>query len=378
MTLPSAPAPQASRLRRVLALLAGAIGLFLLLLSLLLPLESLELFRLIVGGVLAPASRVLPWLAALSAVLLLLGRRLGRWTGRGVRGAALGFGLLALVLGLRAGWRVASGPAVRTVHYRSGDIDVEGSFYRPDGPGPFAAAVIVHGSAPFRRGFYDQWADSLARRGVAVLVPDKRGVGGSGGEFERRNNAARSYLELLASDIVAGVRFLDSQPEVDPRRVGLVGISQGGWVGPLAAAEDPSIAYLVLLSGPATSTGEENTWSELRGDHDSPALVSFAVANDSLTRTPPTGYDPRATLGRLTMPSLWLFGEEDNSVPTAKSVAVLDSLAAEGHPVASRVFPGADHVMVRHDGRFGLMHTDASSWDVWLGWVARRVGLEKS
>lgn len=229
--------------------------------------------------------------------------------------------------------------------------------------------MIVHGSAPFRRGFYTQWADSLVGRGTAVLVPDKRGVGGSGGAFETRNNAARSYLELLAGDIVAGVTYLRSRSEIDPRRIGLVGISQGGWVGPLAAAKDSSIAFLVLLSGPATSTGEEGTWSDLRGDHSGAAIMSFAAADDSLSRTSPRGFDPRPVIRGLRMPSLWLFGEVDNSVPTRKSVAALGSLARGGAPVQWQVFPGADHVMIRHDGPLGLLYSDHDSWTVWLTWV---------
>ncbi len=355
-------------------LLFGA-GCFALLLSLVLRLPAMELGRLIVGGLLAPATRVIGYAALLGGALLLAAPRLGRWPHGSRRTLVDALGVLGLLTALLSGWRFATGPSLETVHYRSGDIEVEASLYRPVGAGPFPAAIIVQGSAPFRRGFYDQWADSLARRGVAVLLPDKRGVGGSGGEFETRNNAARTYLELLASDIVSGARFLGSRREIDPHRIGLVGISQGGWVGPLAAAQDSAIAYLVLLSGPATSTGEEGVWSRLRGDHDGPAILSFAAANDSLARTIPEGFDPRSTLAGLPRPSLWLFGEADNSVPTAKSVAALDSIKATGRPVEWHVFPGADHVMTRHDGPLGLIHTDPASWAVWLDWVLRQVRI---
>lgn len=357
-------------------LLAG-LGFCLLLLTLILRYPNAEFGRLLVGGLVGPATIVLTWLALVSGALLLLAPIAGGWRGRWRQGA-LGLGTVALLLALTGAVRWLNGPSVSTVHYTSGDIQVEGSLLLPGGTGPFPAAVIVHGSAPFRRGFYRQWADSLIGRGIAVLVPDKRGVGGSGGEFETRNNAARSYLELLASDIDAGVAFLRTRPEIDGRKIGLVGISQGGWVGPLAASRDSAIAFLVLLSGPATSTGEENTWSKLRGDHDGPALLAFAAANDSLNRTAPRGFDPRAVIATLRAPSLWLFGEHDNSVPTAKSVQALDSLAASGAPVASRVFPGADHVMMQRDGLFHLPHTDPSSWSVWLDWIGVNVrnGLE--
>jgi hypothetical protein len=344
------------------------IGLLLLLLSICLHSSYAELGRLVAGGVIAPASVVMNWLAMIGGLLLLVASAMSQWTHRHrmiVRGA----GVLGLALALAGLVQRLSGPSAVTVHYSSGAIELEATLRLPKGAGPFPAVVIVHGSAPFKRGFYSQWADSLVNRGIAVLVSDKRGVGGSGGENETRNNAARANLELLAGDIVAGVRFLRTRPAIDPRAIGLLGISQGGWVGPLAATQDSTIAFLVLLSGPATSTGEESTWSELRGDHDGPAVFSVAASNDSLSRTAPRGFNPRPVIAGLRMPSLWLFGEEDNSVPTAKSVAALDSLQRAGAPVARQVFPGADHVMTRHDGPLGLMYTDPTSWDVWLQWI---------
>lgn len=348
-------------------LLAG-LGLFLLLLVLFLRYRYAEFPRLMVGGLIAPAPLVILWFTMASGALLGLAPVVGKWSGTW-RHATFAISLVVMLAGLASLGARLLGPVTSTVHYRSGDIAIAGTLRLPRGPGPFPAAIIAHGSAPFRRGFYSEWADSLVNRGIAVLVTDKRGVGASGGVLETRNNAARSYLELLASDIVAGVRYLQGRSEIDHRKVGVVGISQGGWVGPLAAAQDSSIAFLVLLSGPATSTGEENTWSKLRGDHDGPALMSLTAANDSLVRTPPRGFDPRPVIAGLRTPSLWMFGEADNSVPTAKSVVALDSLAQAGAPVQSHVVPGADHVMMRHDGPFGLVYTDPRAWAVWLGWI---------
>lgn len=347
---------------------AAVTGLLLLLLSLCLHSPYAELGRLIAGGVLAPAPIVMNWLALIGGSLLIAASARCRWTQR-ARVVVGSVGVLGLVLSLIGLVQRLIAPPSTTVHYQSGDIQVEATLRLPRGTGPFPAVVIVHGSAPFKRGFYSQWADSLVNRGIAVLVPDKRGVGGSGGEFETRNNAARAYLELLAGDIDAGVRFLRTHAAIDSRTIGLVGISQGGWVGPLAARQDSSIAFLVLLSGPATSTGEESTWSELRGDHDSPAVLSVSASNDSLSRTAPRGFNPRPVIAGLRMPSLWLFGAEDNSVPTAKSVAALDSLQQAGAPVRWQVFPGTDHVMTRHDGPLGLICTDPTSWSVWLSWI---------
>ena len=70
----------------------------------------------------------------------------------------------------------------------------------------------------------------FASRGLAVLTYDKRGCGGSGGDWKTVD------LDVLAQDALAGVRWLKAQPGVDASRVGVWGISQGGWIGPLAAS----------------------------------------------------------------------------------------------------------------------------------------------
>ena len=87
-------------------------------------------------------------------------------------------------------------------------------------------------------------ADFLSRNGIAVLRYDDRGVGASKGTF------ATATTMDFADDAEAAFSFLAARPEVDPKRVGIAGHSEGGVIAPILAARNPSIAFIVLLAGP--------------------------------------------------------------------------------------------------------------------------------
>ena len=71
-----------------------------------------------------------------------------------------------------------------------------------------------------------QMSAFMASQGLAVLTYDKRGVGDSGGVYQEY--ASESNLSLLAQDALAGVNYLKGRPEIDSRRIGLIGASQAG------------------------------------------------------------------------------------------------------------------------------------------------------
>jgi uncharacterized protein len=137
------------------------------------------------------------------------------------------------------------------VGYDNGAVHLAGTLTVPEGKGPFPAAVLITGSGPENRDEelfghkpFLVLADALTRAGIAVLRADDRGVGGSSG------SVTRSTTSDFADDALAAVRFLKKRAEIDPARVGLIGHSEGGIVGPLAAARAPKdVAFVVMMAG---------------------------------------------------------------------------------------------------------------------------------
>lgn len=129
-------------------------------------------------------------------------------------------------------------------------LKLAGTLTLPPGEGPFPVALLITGSGPQDRDetLFDHkpflvLADALTRRGVAVLRVDDRGVGGSA--RDEKEATTRDF----ATDVAAGVAYLRGRRDIDPARVGLIGHSEGGVIAPLVAAEDPRIAFIVLMAG---------------------------------------------------------------------------------------------------------------------------------
>ena len=133
----------------------------------------------------------------------------------------------------------------------------------PRGRGPFPAIVFIHGSGPDSRENYRGQAIWFARHGVAALIYDKRGVGGSSGDWRY------VHFSDLADDALAAVQLLRARPDIRRDRVGFWGGSNGGWVAPLAASRDSSVAFVITVSGAAWPPAELAKWrsvSRVRGE----------------------------------------------------------------------------------------------------------------
>ena len=154
-----------------------------------------------------------------------------------------------------------SGAAVHAdrVQYRQTDVSIPadravlaGAITEPLGGGPHPGIVIVHGSERGERFYYDIWVGIYTGLGLAVLTYDKRGVGSSTGRYPGEFPTDDS-LAMYADDASAALGFLAAWPGVDPKRVGLHGGSQGGWVLPLALQRAPEMSFGILASAPATT-----------------------------------------------------------------------------------------------------------------------------
>ena len=202
--------------------------------------------------------------------------------------------------------------------------------------------VAGHGSGRVTRDQLGWLSSRFTRLGFAVLRFDKRGVGESTGTFVFvGTNDSPEVFPVLAGDIAAAVRFLRTRPEIDPRRIGLAGTSQAGWILPEAARELGDVAFMVLLAGPVCSVGQEMFYSQLV---ENDASRSVAEANARMSKFEGmTGYDPVPTLQVVNTPTVWLLGLEDRSIPVERSIENLARLKASGRPFEWRTYEGLGH-----------------------------------
>lgn len=138
------------------------------------------------------------------------------------------------------------------VTFANGPVTLAGTLTTPPGKGPFRALVMVTGSGAQNRdeelfGFkiFGIIADHLTRHGIAVLRYDDRGIGGSTGSTGASTTADSS------GDALAGLALLAGRPEIDRRRIGILGHSEGATVAALAAARSSDVAFIVMMAPPA-------------------------------------------------------------------------------------------------------------------------------
>lgn len=284
------------------------------------------------------------------------------------------------------------------VHFASGEITLAGTLVLPAGSQRHPAVVLFHGSGPQGRDlFMARW---FANQGIAAIAYDKRGVGESGGNFR-----AVPFMELC-NDGLAAIEYLKTRKEIDAKRIGVWGLSQGGWLGPLAASRSANVAFVIAVSGPGVSPGEqmivyyanelreegmsehdvreasgvrrdiwkylssgagyEKTRTELEQSRRKPWYAQAKAQEDDSFGPLPTPaelnkqpahstqwfkqeavYDPIPALRAVRVPALFLFGDKDPLIPVEESVTVIRRVLAEDshHDFTIREFPNDDHGM---------------------------------
>lgn len=286
---------------------------------------------------------------------------------------------------------------------RARGVRLAGTLTLPRGRGPFPAAVLITGSGPedrdeavFGHRPFLVLADHLTRSGIAVLRVDDRGVGGSTGRF------ADATSDDFASDAAAAVGYLKTRKEIHPKRIGLIGHSEGGLIAPLVVARTEGVAFVVLMAGPgipgdstlilqsaalrrSIGVDEAALQAEMAvsrrlyarivaGDslgaaREGQALVRMQIAAlsdaqraalgdpDSIGATVVRqlnspwmrffiGHDPRPALQKLSCPVLAINGEKDLQVLSKENLAAIrTALAAAGNRIATvKELPGLNHL----------------------------------
>lgn len=250
--------------------------------------------------------------------------------------------------GQRSGGSVDNAAIQTEVEFRSGNITLSGTLVVPSNM--VAAVVFVHGNGRQTRNV--GLADALAHLGVATLTYDKRGVGKSGGVYAGpevgTNNVDPRNLSLLAQDASAAAAKLVHEIRSPRIPVGFLGMSQAGWIIPLAALRTPDVKFMILWSGPLVTTleqlrfqfftdGKEDFW-----DHHSETEVREHIRSDP-DRYKFVATDPVDSLRKLSIAGLWVYGERDVFVPVGMSIERLQALAARGKPFEYRLLPASGH-----------------------------------
>jgi pimeloyl-ACP methyl ester carboxylesterase len=137
--------------------------------------------------------------------------------------------------------------AERQVQFQVGETVLAGTIITPTTPGPHPAAVLLHGAAGGQRDFCRFQAGPILAAGVAVLIYDKAGHG-------RSTGVEPSIFEQAAA-AEGGIGLLGAQPDIDARRIGIAGFSNGMWAAPMAAARLHP-AFLVGVGAPGVSMAE--------------------------------------------------------------------------------------------------------------------------
>lgn len=213
------------------------------------------------------------------------------------------------------------------------------------------AAIPVFGDyRPFR-----QIADTLSRRGIAVLRLDDRSIGGSD------RGPLTATTADFADDMRSALAWLRSRADVDSTRLGLVGHSEGGIIAPMVAATEPSLRGIVLIAGPARTGREISAYQRRYAiEHDptipvtgrAAALARSNRAADSVFSTPGwfrfwADYDPVPTARRVRVPTLILQGNTDRQVTPDQATALAAAMRAGGNRnVTVRTFPRLNHLML--------------------------------
>jgi dienelactone hydrolase len=260
------------------------------------------------------------------------------------------------------------------VSFTSEGVVLVGTIFKPKKS--YAAVVIVHGSGqePRMNGF----AEILSKEGITVLTYDKRGVGKSGGIYAGpevgTNNIDSFNLSLLAKDASAAVNILKQQNKNMP--IGIVGFSQAGWIIPIAANQNPLVEFMVLFSCPTITTLEQLRFQfYTAGRSDFWENHTESDAREHIKNDPDkyqfTSTDPKISLGKLSIPGLWLFGEKDIQIPVKMCIDKINVLKAQGKSFEYTLFPALGHSTA--------FANDKEPVDISIHWIKQKaMGIKKN
>ena len=286
---------------------------------------------------------------------------------------------------------------------RAKGVRIAGTLTLPEGNGPFPVVLLITGSGAQDRDEtilghkpFLVLADDLARRGIAALRVDDRGINGSSGDPITATTA--DFVE----DVLGGVDFLKSHKRVNPKRIGLMGHSEGGLIAPIVATKSKDVAFIVLLAGTGvpgdrilqaqaalilkasgadeatirrTTEAQAKLVAIVKATQDPKLVVErLKLANDDLMKSYPEAerkalleadpnggrvamlaapwfryfltFDPRPTLAKVRCPVLAINGEKDLQVPCKENLGEIEKALRSGGNTRFTIkeMPGLNHL----------------------------------
>jgi uncharacterized protein len=283
-------------------------------------------------------------------------------------------------------------------------VKLAGTLTLPPSKEPVPAVVLITGSGAQDRNEtimghrpFLVLADHLTRRGIAVLRMDDRGIGGSA------SGSPKATSENYAEDALAGVAFLKGRKEIDPRRIGLIGHSEGGMIAPLAAVKSKDVAFIVMMAGIGQTGADvvltqgdllqkasgsdpdmiiqvrkafEQIFAVLKAEKDNAAAekkIRESIANQMSTMTEAQKkafapvlstidaqmrmyvsdwfryfllFDPAPILAQVKIPVLAIVGEKDLQVPPKENLTLIEAALKKGgnKNYTILLMPGLNHL----------------------------------
>ncbi len=252
---------------------------------------------------------------------------------------------------------------------RQQNLQLGGMLLVPQGTGPYPAAVIIHGSGNSRRsnGWYLTLAESLQRRGILVLLPDKRGSEKSEGTWQTAS------FDDLATDTIAAIDYLNTSRKLGISTVGVVGMSQGGVIAPIVD-QRVKLDYVVSVVGAAVPMHQQLVFEEtnnlkqlgiLPGLADLlayPAAWSLIHFRQAPFWTAIGNFDPVPYWRESTTRVLLMYGDQDQNVPTQQSVENLAELSKPN--ISVKVYAGSGHALEDPPGQGNALFRHAALNDI--------------
>lgn len=281
---------------------------------------------------------------------------------------------------------------------RNGEVELHGVLHLPATKGPHPAVIFAHGSGDSKRNVAF-WNMFFVRMGFAVLSMNKRGVAPSTGSWHQAD------MNDIAGDWLAGLEMLKKRSDIDPKRIGVHGSSQGGWTAPLMAARSSDVAFIIVRAGSGTNVRDtmihEIEWTVREAKFSEAEATAAGVAAGAIfdaeargagweefeaivtpLRTKPWAehvwpmtmskerwgrhwavknlpFDSSETLKQVKVPVLWFLGEHDHNVPSELSATKLRA--------ALRTNPDATVITLKDTGHSFIQSKTGNNNEVMSG-----------